>query len=120
MPSSAHRSTCPNECRYGPYRGRGSEWRRPACEHSLVNNLSFVVADNDGNVELIPVVDGVSLTQLVGDYESAHVRRSRTPHPLHRPERLAVCRCQAARQLGATTSLISLTRRIAGPISDIM
>jgi len=37
-----------------------------------VNELSFDVADNEGSVELIPVVDGISLTQLVADYESAH------------------------------------------------
>ncbi|WP_202619282.1 hypothetical protein [Ornithinimicrobium cavernae] len=37
-----------------------------------MNELSFVVADMEGSVELVPVVDGVSLAQLVGDYESAH------------------------------------------------
>lgn len=36
-----------------------------------MNELSFVVADIEGAVELVPAVDGVSLTQLVGDYESA-------------------------------------------------
>ncbi|WP_182376969.1 hypothetical protein [Nocardioides sp. WS12] len=40
-----------------------------------MNELSFVVADNEGSVELVPVVDGVSLVQLVGEYESAHGMR---------------------------------------------
>ncbi|MBK8470376.1 MAG: hypothetical protein WAR57_07390 [Candidatus Phosphoribacter sp.] len=37
-----------------------------------MNELSFVAADNEGSVELVPVVDGTSLTQLVEDYESDH------------------------------------------------
>lgn len=37
-----------------------------------MNELSFVVADREGSVELVPVIDGVSLVHLVGDYESAH------------------------------------------------
>lgn len=37
-----------------------------------MNELSFVVADNEGCVELVPVDDGTPLTQFVEDYESAH------------------------------------------------
>ena len=40
-----------------------------------MNKLSFAVVDNRGTVELVPVVDGIPLTHLVQNYESAHGMR---------------------------------------------